>query len=803
MANQNGSARGIIFPIILAVSSLALYLSSIYSYLLFHSLVELFSVVIAFGIFVVAWGSRRYIDNNFLLILGIGYLFIGGLELAHTLSYKGMNIFRGYDTNLPTQLWVATRYLEAVSFAAALLFLRARPHKGPGVATKKADMIFFTYSAIFILILLSIFWWKVFPTAYQEGAGLTIFKKVSEYIIALLFLTSVGLLVKKRKMLSGEMTGLLSLALIVKIASEISFTEYASVYGFANTLGHLFMFISFLLIYKAVLEIGLMNPYGLLFLNLKKREEKYRIVADFTHDWEYWIGVDGRFRYNSPSCEAITGYTLKEFESDPALITRIVHPKDRERVIRHLSQVAEGADTQEMQFRIIRKDGQECWIGHVCQPVFDLQGLLLGRRASNRDITMTVKAEQEVLRSRQDLDRAEAVGHIGWWRLDTIKNKLTWSDENHRIFGIQKGTPMTYETFLSCIHPDDRKYIDAKWKEGLIGKPYDIEHRIIADKQVKWVREKAYLEFDDKGKLLGGFGITQDITERKLAEEKLAYLASFPLLNTNPIVEMEKDLKVSFMNPAAEKLFPKLKEEGLNNKLLAGMEHIKGDASREIDLGHSAWIQKITILRDGRIRLYFTDITDRKLAEEKLAKAQMELKRRTEEQLVESYKHLGVINRRISLLLEIEKHSQSVKNKQEISEYILASAVNLARAKIGLLYKFNGGDEFGLVTGKGYGIKGNKNLRTVSFDQAEFSKKLISGKARLNGPRELFDAGCLNLGNKLNYCVVLPLFREKHCRGFIFLGFSKRKSMDVQELEFLDVFAMHASTALTRAGVLK
>jgi signal transduction histidine kinase len=81
---------------------------------------------------------------------------------------------------------------------------------------------------------------------------------------------------------------------------------------------------------------------------------------------------------------------------------------------------------------------------------------------------------------------------------------------------------MSYETFLRIVHPNDRQYVDAQWDASLAGAPYDIEHRIIVDGRVKWVREKAYLEFDDAGDLLGGFGITQDITERKQAEINLS-----------------------------------------------------------------------------------------------------------------------------------------------------------------------------------------------------------------------------------------------------------------------------------------
>jgi PAS domain S-box-containing protein len=137
------------------------------------------------------------------------------------------------------------------------------------------------------------------------------------------------------------------------------------------------------------------------------------------------------------------------------------------------------------------------------------------------DITERKKVERELQRSREDMRRAQEVGSIGSWRLDVRRNVLTWSDENHRIFGIPTGTPLTYETFLSTVHPDDRAYVDARWKAGLRGEPYDIEHRLTVDGKIKWVREKAYLEFDRDGALLGGFGITQDITERKKAEEAL------------------------------------------------------------------------------------------------------------------------------------------------------------------------------------------------------------------------------------------------------------------------------------------
>jgi PAS domain S-box-containing protein len=137
-------------------------------------------------------------------------------------------------------------------------------------------------------------------------------------------------------------------------------------------------------------------------------------------------------------------------------------------------------------------------------------------------VTTTRKeAEQALMESQHDLNRAQAVGHIGSWRLDVRRNELTWSAENHRIFGVPPGTLMTYETFLSRVHPEDREYVDREWTAALRGEPYDIEHRIVVGDTVKWVRERAELEFDDQGRLLGGFGTTQDITELKEAQKRI------------------------------------------------------------------------------------------------------------------------------------------------------------------------------------------------------------------------------------------------------------------------------------------
>jgi len=169
---------------------------------------------------------------------------------------------------------------------------------------------------------------------------------------------------------------------------------------------------------------------------------------------------------------------------------------------------------------IQRFDGARASVINSASPIYDTDGNVVGSAAAIQDITDLRKAEEALQESQRDLARAQEVGQIGCWRMDVRRNVLTWSDENHRIFGVPLGTPMTYETFLGIVHPDDQQYVDMQWQAALHGEPYDIEHRIVVGGRIKWVREKAYLEFDETGVLLGGFGITQDVTERRQAQEE-------------------------------------------------------------------------------------------------------------------------------------------------------------------------------------------------------------------------------------------------------------------------------------------
>jgi PAS domain S-box-containing protein len=160
-----------------------------------------------------------------------------------------------------------------------------------------------------------------------------------------------------------------------------------------------------------------------LIANLRKRrraeaeiaasELRYRTVADYTHDWEYWSAPDGTFNYISPSCERIIGYSVREFMVDPSLLLKIIVPEDREVWDGHDHDARDRSNPLEIQFRIRTKGGEIRWIDHTCLPVKDVQGKFLGVRASNRDITNRKRAELDAQQQRNELAHVTRVAAMG------------------------------------------------------------------------------------------------------------------------------------------------------------------------------------------------------------------------------------------------------------------------------------------------------------------------------------------------------------------------------------------------------
>ncbi len=284
---------------------------------------------------------------------------------------------------------------------------------------------------------------------------------------------------------------------------------------------------AFSFVLAPIVDAGYVNIYGLDITERKRAEEDLREARTYLENLiDYanapiivWDTAYRITRFNH-AFERLTGHKAADVLGKPL---EILFPEDsKEESLKHISRALSGEYWEIVEIPILRSDSSVRTVLWNSANIYGKDGTnVVATIAQGQDITQRKLAEQALRDSQIDLNRAQAVAKTGSWRLDMPRDELLWSDETYRIFGIPKGTPMTYETFLSTVYPDDREYVDQKWKAALRGEPYDVEHRIIVNGKIKWVREKAELEFDKDGAIMSGFGTAQEITELKDMQARL------------------------------------------------------------------------------------------------------------------------------------------------------------------------------------------------------------------------------------------------------------------------------------------
>lgn len=261
----------------------------------------------------------------------------------------------------------------------------------------------------------------------------------------------------------------------------------------------------------------------------RSSEERLNLLVSAVTDVIYrYDPSSGRYDFISPSFESQTGYAVDEIMTDPNGVTRrITHPDDVTRAFSHGSEcIARGPTTGPclLEYRVIRKDGRMIWVEDRKDIEWTPDGKVYRINGVVRDISERRRADEALHRHEAMLTKAQAIAHLGSWELDLERNRLSWSDEVFRIFGLMpKEFGATYEAFLNAVHPDDREAVNQAFTESLEGRAaYDITHRVLRpDGQVRVVHERCDHTRDEAGKVICSVGTVLDISERRRAEDAL------------------------------------------------------------------------------------------------------------------------------------------------------------------------------------------------------------------------------------------------------------------------------------------
>ncbi|MBK1629628.1 hypothetical protein CKO31_02525 [Thiohalocapsa halophila] len=257
---------------------------------------------------------------------------------------------------------------------------------------------------------------------------------------------------------------------------------------------------------------------------LEQSEERYRVLADFSPDWDYWYGPDGAFRYVSPACLDITGYSAEDFRNDADLFERIIHPEDRPKWWPHLQGADESGDTDTCrpELRIITRSGETRWIEHVCRPVMAPDGRYLGRRGVNRDITKRHEAREALraseARFRSVFDAAPiGIAMVGGDGRAVMTNPALQSFLGYSAAELQG------LSFHDYTHPDDIAQDTQLFAELRAGqrRSYTRDKRYLRkDGSIVWGRLTVALIDSADGERYA-LGMIADIDEQRAAERAL------------------------------------------------------------------------------------------------------------------------------------------------------------------------------------------------------------------------------------------------------------------------------------------
>ncbi|MHB1483776.1 MAG: MASE3 domain-containing protein [Saccharofermentanales bacterium] len=522
-----------------------LYIISRFNYPLFHSITEMITVFIAASVFIIIWNGRHLLDNQYYLLISIGFLFLAFFDFMHMVGNKGMGVFPQYG-NLGPTFYIISRYILSLSFFIAPFFIKRKV---------KTAIMFMIYTVISILVLLSVFYWQNFPVTYIEGTGLTTFKIISDYSIDFILLAALGLLIYNRHAFDARVLKYIYFSLILFIATGLSFTLYTDPFGLTNAIGHFLQIISFSLVFLTFVETGLAKPQNLLFRNLTQSNEEIQKLnmklENVNDDLMYSIAelektdaalkiseaqansliklaptaifevdlIKQRFTSVNEAMCKMSGYTREElFDIDP--MDLLDEESGKNLAARIIKRFSLNNSSDFIEYRVKKKDGS--FIYMVFNISFNDDSLdkvfVIGH-----DVTIRRMYENQLRESEERFRTLSETSLVGVGVSSTEGDILYANQSYEQILGYDHAELIGTKADNVYWNPGDRNYwVNKLFSDGPIR---DLEVRLKRkDGLPVWVSISASLI------TYGGYkavmSTIQDISARKKAEEGLKHYAA-------------------------------------------------------------------------------------------------------------------------------------------------------------------------------------------------------------------------------------------------------------------------------------
>lgn len=368
--------------------------------------------------------------------------------------------------------------------------------------------------------------------------------------------------------------------------------------------------------------------------SLERSEEKYRSLVANIPDCTWTANERGDDVFISQNVEKIIGYSQEDFSKPGNKDLRLsnIHPDYIKLVKEAYGRLFSENRPFDVEYLYRRKDGEWIWLQDRAMSTYIKDGI---RHADGTfsDITDRKKIETSLRESEERMKQAQRIAKIGSWDWDITNNRLVWSDEVYRIFGVEPNEfDATYDAFINSVLPDDRELVKDAVNKALYNHTfYSIDHRIVLpDKSERIVHEEGSVTYDSSGAPTHMYGTVQDITDRVAEEEIAKSLARFPSENPNPVLRATIDGRLLYANMAYQRIFAEsIREHGMILPLM-WQQVCKGacetEHQRDIDVAQNDRFFSFVfapITGTNYVNIYGSDITARKRTEFELKKLSM------------------------------------------------------------------------------------------------------------------------------------------------------------------------------------